>query len=166
MPQWPPSVASLLLSPLQPLLRAIVGRVAAANPEILRRLGPHQTTRFVIDPIDLPFVLLLRPCPTDLVLEAHPRSAAPASDARIGGKFLHLVRLIDAEDDGDAMFFSRDLTISGDTEAVVTLRNAIDDIDGSLAERVAEGLGPPGRLALAAIRKVGGWEHRAERRPT
>ena len=155
-----------MLAPLQPLLRMIVMRVVSANPEILNRLGPHQMTRFVIDPVDLPFVLLLRPRSDEPVLEARTRLDVPVHDARICGKFLDLVRLIDAEDDGDAMFFLRDLTIFGDTEAVVTLRNAIDDIDGSLAERVADMLGLPSRMALAVIRRSGGWVHRTEQRQT
>lgn len=61
--------------------------------------------------------------------------------------------MIDGEDDGDAMFFARDLVINGDTEAVVSLRNAIDDIDGSLATTVAGVFGLPGRVALTLLRR-------------
>jgi predicted lipid carrier protein YhbT len=60
------------------------------------------------------------------------------------------------------MLFSRGLVISGDTEAVVTLRNALDDVEGSIAARVADLLGPPGRAALALLRRSGGWQHRVE----
>lgn len=158
--RWSPQ--SLTLAPLQPLLQYIVGRVAAQSPEILERLGVHRGTRFLIDPVDLPFVLLLRPTPGDLVLRAYARSELPAHDARIAGKFMLLVRLVDCEEDGDAMFFSRGLTISGDTEAVVTLRNALDDVEGSIAARVADLLGPPGRAALAVMRRLGGWQHRED----
>jgi hypothetical protein len=87
----------LALIPLQPLLRYIVERVAAQNPEILERLGAHRNTRFLLDPVDLPFVLLLRPMPGDLVLRACARFEPPSHDARIAGKVLHLVRLIDGE---------------------------------------------------------------------
>lgn len=157
------SVGSLVLSPLQPLLGMVVKRLAADNPGILSRLHVHQRTKFIIDPVDFPFVLFLWPRTDALLLEARPRSPLPPHDARIAGKFLHLVRLIDSEEDGDAMFFSRDLTISGDTEAIVTLRNALDDIEGSLVDRVADLLGPPGRLALVVIRRLGGWEPRKEK---
>jgi predicted lipid carrier protein YhbT len=51
------------------------------------------------------------------------------------------------------MFFARSLIVSGDTEAVVSLRNAIDDIDGSLAASVADLFGPPGRMVLAVVRR-------------
>jgi len=160
------SLWSLPLAPLQPLLGHIVTRVTLANPEIFDRLGPHRHALFVIDPIDLPFALMLRLDPDRLLLRAGARPDLPEPEARIAGRLLDLVRLVDCEDDGDAMFFSRDLTISGDTEAVVCLRNALDNIEGSLASGVADLLGPPGRLALSLLRRAGGWQPRAETRPT
>lgn len=38
-----------------------------------------------------------------------------------------LAQLAQGGGDGDALFFSRDITIEGDTEAVLALRNALDD---------------------------------------
>jgi len=37
--------------------------------------------------------------------------------------------MIDGTYDGDALFFSRDLVIEGDTEAVLALRNAIENAE-------------------------------------
>ena len=142
---------------LQPILGRIVRRVAADEPAVFNRLGPHKQTRFVIDPANMSFVLELHPDPDNLILRACPRNAIPECDARISGKFFDLLQLVDCDQDGDAMFFSRGLEISGDTEAVVTLRNALDDLDGSLAERVANMFGPPGRLALTALRRTAGY---------
>jgi O2-independent ubiquinone biosynthesis accessory factor UbiT len=142
------------LFPLQPLLACIVRRVARRHPEMFARLGPHRAKRFLIDPVDLPFALFLRPSPDAPVLRACPRGPAPAHDARIAAPFLQLLRMIDCAEDGDAMFFSRELSITGDTEAVVALRNAIDNIDGSLAADVAAMFGPPGRAALALMRRA------------
>lgn len=155
-----PHVGTLLLAPLQPVLGMIVRRIAAESPEVLDRLGSHQQTRFIIDPVDCPFVLVLHPSADRLLLKAVVRSNMPEHDAKVSGKLLHLVRLIDGDEDGDAIFFSRDLTIAGDTEAIVTLRNALDNAEGAMAERVAGMFGPPGRLALQVMRRVGGWERR------
>jgi len=141
---------------IQPLLARIVRQVAEKYPELLERLGPHQTSRFIIDPTNMPFVLYLVPKPENLVFRAYPRSEQPAHDARIASSFVELLRLIDCSDDGDAMFFSRELEISGNTEAVVSLRNALDNIDGSVAAAAADALGPPGRLALDILRRVSG----------
>lgn len=141
---------------IQPLLARIMRDVVAKHPELLSRLGAHQKTRFLIDPTNVPFVLHLVPDPDNPVLRACRRGDAPPHDARIAASFFDLLRLIDCKDDGDAMFFSRDLDISGNTEAVVSLRNALDNIDGSLASLAAGSLGPPGHLALEVLRRLSG----------
>ena len=46
--------------------------------------------------------------------------------ASIPGSLLTLMQLLEGKLDGDALFFSRDLVVDGDTEAVVMLRNIID----------------------------------------
>ncbi len=152
-PARPNIVSRLACTAIQPLLSRIVKRVAARHPSLFARLGPHQSTDFLIDPIELPFALHLRPDPDALVFRAVPRDAAPNPGALIRGKFLLLLELMDAEEDGDAAFFSRDLEVSGDTEAVVRLRNALDDVDGSIAEETADMFGAPGRAILARLRR-------------
>ena len=148
------AIASRLACTLvQPLLSRIVRRVAARHPSLFARLGPHQTTDFLIDAVEFPFALHLRPDPQALVLRAVPRRAAPQAGAAIRGKFMLLLELLDSEEDGDAAFFSRDLEVTGDTEAVVRLRNALDDMDGSITEDVAAMFGPPGRAILARLRR-------------
>lgn len=159
--QNPLSAALRMLPPpplflIQPLLARVVRRVADKYPELLERLGPHQSTRFIIDPTNMPFVLYLVPNPEHLVFRACLRSEQPAHDARIASSFSELLRLVDSSDDGDAMFFSRELEISGNTEAVVSLRNALDNVEGSVATAAADALGPPGRLGLDILRRFSG----------
>ncbi|MCB1495370.1 MAG: SCP2 sterol-binding domain-containing protein [Bauldia sp.] len=139
---------------IQPLLSRVVRRIADRHPSLFARLGPHQSTDFLIDPVELPFALHLRPDPKALVLRAVPRAAAPQAGAIIRGRFMLLLELIDSQVDGDAAFFSRHLEVSGDAEAVVRLRNALDDVDGSVAEETAEMFGPPGRSVLTALRRA------------
>ena len=139
------------LFPLQPILYRVVRKVAAVHPELFERLGKHQRTDFVIDLTDMPFALHLRPDPPALILRAVRRDRLPRHQAGIAGDFRTLLALLNADIDGDAIFFSRDLVISGDTEAVVTLRNALDDVEGSIAETVADMFGAPGRLALKKL---------------
>ena len=150
-PRWAPPLPLFLI---QPILRKIVHKIAADNPDMFGRLGPHYSANFIIDPTNLPFVMQLRPDPDDLLLRACSRNNLPAHEAKITGSFLDLLMLVDGDLDGDALFFARDLTISGNTEAVVCLRNALDDIDGSIAASVAEMFGPAGRVALSAIRRA------------
>lgn len=147
-------VSRLACGVVQPFLTHIVRRIATRHPALFARLGPHQGTDFLIDPIDLPFVLHLRPNPSALVFRAVPRDAMPPAGAVIRGRFMLLLELIDSEEDGDAAFFSRDLDVTGDTEAVVRLRNALDDVDGSIAEETAAMFGAPGRAILTRLRRA------------
>jgi len=152
---WPGEKAAVRLACalVQPLLSRVVRRIATAHPSLFARLGDHRTTDFLIDPVELPFALHLRPDPQALVFRAVPRDAAPRAGAVIRGRFMLLLELLDSEEDGDAAFFSRDLEVSGDTEAVVRLRNALDDVDGSIAEETAGMFGRPGRTLLARLRR-------------
>ena len=146
-------MARLTCAVVQPFLSRIVRRIAERHPSLFARLGPHQTSDFLIDPVDLPFALHLRPDPQALIFRAVARNAAPQAEAVIRGRFILLLELIDSEEDGDAAFFSRDLEVIGNTEAVVRLRNALDDVDGSIAQDTAEMFGPPGRAILAQLRR-------------
>ncbi len=133
----------LPLAPLQPLLAFIASHVARSRPELFDRLGArHVDKLYLIDPIDLPFVLLLRPNAARPSLRAARRSEQVRHDATIAGTFLHLLAMIDGSCDGDALFFSRDLRVSGDTEAVVALRNALDDFEGSALKSIISAFGP------------------------
>ena len=143
------------LAVIQPILDRIATNVARSRPELFARLGSQSGKRFLIDPTDLPFVLVLIPDPEYPTLKAHRRSEKPTHDAAIAGTFFRLLDLIDGELDGDALFFTRDLQVFGDTEAVVTLRNALDDMEGSAMDSVLGALGPlsgPANFVLSKLR--------------
>ena len=55
--------------------------------------------------------------------------------------------------DGDALFFSRDITIEGNTDAILALRNAIDAAEIDLPGEVADLFGPfsPAAQKLAQL---------------
>lgn len=146
----------LICAALRPVLDRVVRRIAARHPEMFARVAPYEKADFLIVPQELPFALHLRPDPAAPLLRAVPRNRLPPHDACIEGRFLLLLELVDGESDGDAAFFSRDLAISGNTEAVVSLRNALDDMDGSVAQEAADLFGPPGRAILAALRRRSG----------
>ena len=163
--EWPlQHVPALLLAPvplalLQPILTRIATHVARTRPELFERLGPHAGKRFLIDPVDLPFVLMLTPERKLPRLNAYRRHQQPPHDAAIAGRFFKLLDMIDGSLDGDAMFFSRDLQVSGDTEAVVALRNALDDFEGSALDSVIASFGVlsgPATVALSGLRSARG----------
>jgi len=148
-------LAPMPLFPLQPALHRIINNIVREKPEVFDRIGIHKNKLFLIDPLNMPFVLLLRPDPQQPFLRAYRRSESIEFDARIAGTFLTLLDMIDGRLDGDALFFSRDLIVEGNTEAVVCLRNALDDMDGSIADDVISVYGLPGQIFLSLLRRIG-----------
>lgn len=145
-----PLAAGLRALPLFPLavpLTHLARRIIAGHPGLIARLGAHGGCRFAIDPTDLPLVLMLHPHPTRARITVHRRPPADA-DTRIAGPLAALLGLVHGTWDGDALFFSRDLVVEGDTGAALALRNAIDDAELDLAAEIAALSGPlRGRLA-------------------
>ena len=150
-------LAAAPLAVIQPILGRIAAHVAQDRPELFARLGVHARKRFLIDPTDLPFVLVLSPDNNRPQLRAYRRYENPAHHAAIAGKFFILLDMIDGTLDGDALFFTRDLRVGGDTEAVVALRNALDDFEGSALDSVVSSFGPlakPAALAVSVLRNM------------
>jgi len=156
IPRFPTAAAEALrLLPL-PLVDALVSRLAQSavdrHPSLFVRLGPHARTVFLIDPIDLPYALRLHPARTQRRVELVRRGQEGAWQARIAGPLAALLGLVHGAYDGDALFFSRDLTIEGDTEAVLALRNAIDDAEIDLSDEAMAMLGRLRTLAETPFR--------------
>lgn len=157
-PDGPQRLLRIVLAPfplfaLQLVANRIVAHVSAQHPEVFRRLGENARKRILIDPADMPFILLLEPRPDMPALTLRRRHETVPHDARIAGAFLTLLEIIDSQMDSDALFFSRDISVDGDTGAIVALHHALDDIDGTLAESVATSFGPFSAPVMAAIGK-------------
>ena len=132
----------LPVAPLGPLLSLAMSALGRRHPAVFDRLANLGDACFVIDPVDLPFCFLLRPGSGAPRLDAIKDGAikdgaikdgaikdgahAAGATAVIRGPLLALIDLLEGRVDGDALFFSRNLTIEGDTGAVLTLRNAVD----------------------------------------
>lgn len=144
-----PALLRFLLLPLPLLpLRFMLQKAAEAirhrHPGLFFRLEAHAEKVFLIDPIDLPFVFRLSPHPDRPVIEPRYRDAAGTWDARISGPLAALIGMVHGAYDGDALFFSRDILIEGDTEAMLALRNALDDAELDLPAEIAAACGPAG----------------------
>jgi predicted lipid carrier protein YhbT len=152
--QFPPFspmlFAGLALRPLPTslmsrLLALFVRRVNQLHPEISTRLTPLGQCQFHIIPTDFHFSFLINldhGQTTVKVLGQKQRISEPT--ASISGDMLSFIQLLEGRVDGDALFFSRRLIVEGDTEAVLTLRNAVDSADLSI-EGILSGLAGPFR---------------------
>ena len=135
---------ALPLSPLGVRLQRMVRDVGRRHPGLFGRLGEHGAKVFLLDPPDLPFVFRLAPRSDRPRVAPRRREAAGSWDARIAGTLGALLGLVHGAVDGDALFFSRDIIIEGDTEAVLALRNALDDAELDLLAEAASIFGPAG----------------------
>jgi O2-independent ubiquinone biosynthesis accessory factor UbiT len=147
-PFSPMLLVSLALKPVPaklfaPLVAHIQNRIIQLYPGIFERLEPLGICCFHIQPTDFHyrFVVLLDHGQAHIVIDDTDHDCTPA-DATISGSLLSLISLLEGRVDGDALFFSRDLTVEGDTEAVLTLRNAVDSADISLEDIFLEYAGP------------------------
>jgi O2-independent ubiquinone biosynthesis accessory factor UbiT len=144
IPRLPAALADPLrampLAPLSVSLTAYSRRVAKSHPNLFCRLGEYSHTKFVLDPTDLPFVFCLDPNGGVPRVSATRRPGSGA--ARIAGPLAALLGLVHGAFDGDALFFSRDLVIEGDTAAALALRNAVDNAELDLSQEICDLSGP------------------------
>ncbi|MDQ7774695.1 MAG: SCP2 sterol-binding domain-containing protein [Paracoccus aminovorans] len=143
----PPLIRRLAPPPLAApalglMLTRLLRRIAREKPAILSRLGGYQNARFLIDVQDGPVLLLMQPL-TRKITALPRRAPEPAHDAAIRGRLSAFLAMLHGAEDGDALFFSGELQISGDTSAVLALRNALDDAELDLTEELAGLSRPP-----------------------
>ena len=152
--------ASVLpLLPLELVVRRLLANAMAARPTFASRLGEHAGRTFAIDPVDCPFVFLFTPQEGRASLRVARGLSDAAYDARIAAPLVVLLGMIDGTYDGDALFFSRDLVIEGDTGAVLALRNAMEnaELKPSLVLGLPDGVSGPfdraADMALGGLRR-------------
>lgn len=146
-PFSPVLLLGLALKPLrpsrfQPVFDALLRLVHRRHPDFLERMEPYKDAAVCIDPVDLPFVLLFEPNPEQPRLTVRTSIDADEVRATIRGPLEILVALAEGKMDGDALFFTRQLQVEGDTEVVVALRNAIDGAGVNLVDDFSSLFGP------------------------
>lgn len=163
----------LPLAPITLVLTMLSRQLMQRHPGLQRRLGDHAQRRFLLDLTDLPFLLLLEPGGAAPRVTAHSRRRPPMHDTRITGLTAAFLGMMHGSLDGDALFFSRDLVIEGDTAAGLALRNAIDDAELDLTAELSVMVKPIAPLLarlLPSVERLSGlalhrMDHPAEAMP-
>ncbi|MDC7684435.1 SCP2 sterol-binding domain-containing protein [Asticcacaulis sp. BYS171W] len=125
--QVPRSLLERLASELETLL-------ALRHPGLSDRLGEAEgrSYRFVLK--DFPIDALAKVEKSRLRIGLLDKSAVAGEDVRVSGRLAALFELLQGERDGDALFFTRDIETSGNTEALLVLRNALESEEIDLFE--------------------------------
>jgi ubiquinone biosynthesis protein UbiJ len=76
-------------------------------------------------------------------------------DASIEGPLERLISCAGGQGDGDAMFFAREIRVTGNSDLMVALRNALDDAEIDFAEEAAALAGPFAGPARGALGRAG-----------
>ena len=147
-------LAAMPLAPLAFVLQKVVESVARRQPSLFVRLDRYSEKAFLVDPTDLPFVFRLLPRAIQPTIETLRRHDESVWDVRIAGPVGALVAMIQGAVDGDALFFSRTIIVEGDTEAVLALRNALDDAEIDLIAETAIALGIASEMAQCFARSL------------
>lgn len=130
MPSFPISLVTRAAAHMPlPFVRIATGRAFAtvlrSHPRLFDRLGDQARKRYAFVPTDLPFAFLVEPARRRFAVVC--KRGPIRAHATATGSILLLLGLLEGRSDGDAAFFSRGLVVSGDMEAMLALRNALDD---------------------------------------
>ncbi len=129
---------------VQRVANDVFQNVLRLHPSILDRLGEFKDRSFGFRPTGFPISFLIRPMRRQLEVRSH--LADGAADATLSGPLHLLLSLAEGRYDADALFFSRDLTVTGDMEAMLALRNALDDCHLDLPTDIGSLAGPFGPM--------------------
>lgn len=126
------------------LVQGVVGQVflraLQQHPDLFDRLGPQASKHFRFTPADFDLSFVIHPA--SRTIRTYRKADAPPVSAAVSGPLLTLLALLEGRIDGDAVFFSRSLTATGDMEAILALRNALDDCGFDLPRDLAGVVGP------------------------
>ena len=144
-------VVSLALAGLPPpviagLLRRLLRALPRRHPKLAERLAELSGKRLLIVPDELPYAFLLDFPDGRLTIKLLDAARAPDTDAQMRGPLRLFYDLVRGGRDGDALFFSRELAVTGDMAAAVTLRNAMDGAGVDLFSEFLDLPGPLGPL--------------------
>lgn len=136
---WAPPLAC---ASLERGLQRLADRIVRGHPHLLDRIDV-ESARLGLRPTDLPWQVIVHVSKervTVRVLEQDTET--DACTACVEGTLARLIGCGSGRSDGDALFFSRHLHVSGDTTLLVAIRNALDDAEIDFAAEVAALAGP------------------------
>ncbi|MDR3423694.1 MAG: SCP2 sterol-binding domain-containing protein [Alphaproteobacteria bacterium] len=141
---------------LQRMIEVLMCGMRREHPKLFQNLLRLNPAVVRIEPTDLPHRFILAYGKDGVSLTVVPNAPQPCS-ACIKGKLEALLDLLEGRSDGDTLFFSRGIEITGDTGVVVALRNTIDREEINLLDDATGWLGPfafPARRAIVLVDRL------------
>lgn len=146
----------VILVPL-PLTEALANlaynRVLLSHPSLFERLDVYRERRFGFVPTDLPIAFVAKPSEGRISVFRKPL-VREVVDVCVEAPLGILLELLQGAADGDALFFSRDLQVEGDIEALLALRNSLDDARIDLVDDVFGNASPLAPMFRTVMRHL------------
>jgi len=98
------------------------------HPDVMERLSTTYGKTVYAFFTDLNYGVLTKISENKTIVEKYKAREIKA-DLLLKGNFFDLISIIEGKMDGDALFFSRKIEVEGDTEMLITIRNAFDSAD-------------------------------------
>lgn len=137
---------------IERVCRLMFRRIGLAHPGLFERLGEHKAKRFAFLPTDLPLAFIVEPA-SDTIFVSR-KATDVIADAVTEAPLFMLLALMEGRCDADALFFSRDLSVTGDMEAMLAMRNALDASSIDLSKDLARLAGPFAPMAGQVIGEI------------
>ncbi len=148
----PPPLARAAMSAmpsalLQRAVDVLMERLRARHAGLFRNLERLKASSVRFEPLDVPhrFVLSFGKSGVSLAV------ADAKADACVKGNLSALLDMLEGRIDGDKLFFSREIDITGKAETVVALRNTLDREEIDLLDDIVSFFGPFKRPARKAV---------------
>lgn len=144
------ALATLPRPVISGLVRRLTRTLPRRQPMLVRRMAELAGKCILIEPDELPYAFLIDFPGGAVRIALVGREAAPESDAQMRGPLPLFYDLVRGGSDGDALFFSREMAVTGDMAAAVALRNALDGAGVDLFAAFLDLPGPLGPLVRGA----------------
>lgn len=119
------------------IFNKIANKIYQNHPQMAKRLCPIIGKSFLINITNMPFNVFLLIKENGINVKALSKLEEIDAALYISSDIKSLIEIFEGDCDGDALFFSRKLQIKGNSQALVTLRNAIDSEEINLVDEIS-----------------------------
>jgi len=121
-------------------LSVLVRRMERLHPQLFDNLAKMPSATLRVAPEDLPYMFDLSLGPPGADLTLADEGAVP--DATVAARLEILLEMVEGRLDGDMLFFSREISVTGDTAVFVELRNVLEREEIRLLDDMMSFAGP------------------------
>ena len=134
---------SLIPSPVLARLTVLLNRaMRRRHPRLVDNFARLDPAVVHVFPSDLPHRFAIEFGGGRMDVRVLPDDGPGQPDAEIRGNLMALIDLLEGRIDGDAMFFSREIEITGSTAVIVAVRNTLDREEIVITDEIAALFGP------------------------